>query len=266
MKIDGIKIAVVGGDLRQVRLCKLLVADGAELCTFALENYHFDKSLSVCEDMKSAVKSADCVIFPMPFLQQEGLLNAPLAREMQKADELILQIARGTIVLAGMVPDGIREFALKQGIEIIDYLKREELAIMNAAITAEGALQIAMENTSHILEGSRCAVIGYGRIGKALSRRLIALGAKVTVAARKYADFALAQSEGAKIVETTKVETILQTQDIIFNTVPQMVLPREKLLNIAPQALLIELASKPGGAGFILSMRMALWWCVKFCA
>lgn len=250
MEHDKPIVAVVGGDLRQVHLCKLLLKDGFEVRTFALESYHFPVGICACATMEEAVDGACCVIFPMPLLQQEGRLNAPLAAEFQKAEALIACIKPGTAVMAGMVTDAIREFGLRQGIVIHDYLKREELAIMNAAITAEGAIQIAMETTPHTIEGSRCLVIGYGRIGKALTRRLTALGANVTVGARRHSDFAQAKSAGALTVQTSKLEGVLQTQDVIFNTVPQMVLPREKLMFVAPQAIIIDLASNPGGADF----------------
>lgn len=51
--------------------------------------------------------------------------------------------------------------------------------IMNAVPTAEGAIQIAMEQTDVTLHGLPVLVIGHGRIGSLLARRLAALGAKV---------------------------------------------------------------------------------------
>ena len=45
-----------------------------------------------------------------------------------------------------------------------------------------------MEATDRTLHGSRCLIIGYGRIGRLLADRLLSLGAEVTVSARKYGD------------------------------------------------------------------------------
>ncbi len=73
----------------------------------------------------------------------------------------------------------------------------EELAVANAVPTAEGAIQIALEELPITLHGARALVIGYGRLGKALAQRLDGLGARVTVAARSWEALAWAQSRGA---------------------------------------------------------------------
>lgn len=64
-------------------------------------------------------------------------------------------------------------------------MKREELAVLNTIATAEGAIEIAIANTNKILHGSNVLVLGFGRIGKVLARKLAGLSTKVTCAARK---------------------------------------------------------------------------------
>ena len=54
----------------------------------------------------------------------------------------------------------------------------------NAALTAEGALFAAMRAQERALGDCDCLVIGWGRIGRALTEMLVALGARVTVASR----------------------------------------------------------------------------------
>ena len=240
---------VAGGDMRQVRLCSLLHADGHCVSAFALERYRFNGEIKTEQNFQEAAEKADCVIFPMPMLQ-EGRLNAPLAAEEQKAEHLLPLIPKRCVVMAGMVPEGMMETARKDGILLHDYLKREELAVYNASATAEGAIQIAMENTAHTLCGSRCMVIGYGRIGKLLCAKLHGLGAKVVACARKHGDLAIAECSGLESCPFDKMEERLDDMDLIFNTVPAMVLPREKLMKIGSRPFVIDLASKPGGADF----------------
>ena len=60
----------------------------------------------------------------------------------------------------------------------------------NAFPTCEGALQLAMEQTAFTLQNARCLVIGAGRIGMLLARKLYALDAQVAVSARCTRDFA----------------------------------------------------------------------------
>ena len=94
----------------------------------------------------------------------------------------------------------------------------------NAVPTAEGAIQIAMEELPITIHGARALVIGYGRLGRALSQRLAGLGAKVSVAARKFADLAWAESCGYGIEHTGQLEGWLCCYDLVVNTVPARIL------------------------------------------
>ena len=130
---------------------------------------------------------------------------------------------------------------------INDYYEREEVQICNAVPTAEGAIMRAMEETKHTLQGSRCLVVGYGRIGKVLSHRLHGLGADVTVSARKCSDLAWIEAYGYHAVHTGKISEQIGDYDLIFNTVPAMVLDADCLKAAKQSCVLFELASLPGG-------------------
>ena len=105
----------------------------------------------------------------------------------------------------------------------------------------------AIEKTQGTLYGSRCLVVGYGRIGKVLSHRLHHLGADVTVSARKRSDLAWGEVYGYRTVHTEKIVDRIGDYDLIFNTVPSMVLDAACLKEVKQSCILIELASPPGG-------------------
>lgn len=115
-----------------------------------------------------------------------------------------------------------------------------------AVPTAEGALQVAMEHLPVTLRGAECLVLGYGRIGKLLAHRLQGLGARVTVAARKYADLAWAEAYGCRALPISGLSGTLGRMQVIFNTVPSLILDRGLLSEAAPSCLCVELASRPG--------------------
>jgi len=52
-------------------------------------------------------------------------------------------------------------------------------------------------------------------------------------------------------IETEHIGQILPRQELVYNTVPSLVLDREKLELLPPHTLTIDLASKPGGADFL---------------
>ena len=117
----------------------------------------------------------------------------------------------------------------------------------NAVPTAEGAIQIAMEELPITLHEARVLVVGFGRVGRALAPRLQALGARVTVAARRYEQRSLAQSMGLGTERADRLPDWLCGYDLVVNTAPARVLGVEELSALKEGALVIDLASKPGG-------------------
>ena len=134
---------------------------------------------------------------------------------------------------------------------------REELAIANSVPAAEGAIQLAMEELPITISGARCLITGYGRVGQALARLLVALGANVTVAARKFSDLARAQTLGCETLEIQHLENAGDF-DVIFNTVPVLLFSRDILQRMDRSTLLIDLASKPGGVDFTAAAELQL--------
>ena len=84
-----------------------------------------------------------------------------------------------------------------------------------------------MDETDFTIHGSNILVLGYGRIGKSLSRMLKGIGAKVTVVARRRDDLAWIIENGYTPVHLKDLEDILPSQNIIFNTIPHLIMDRK---------------------------------------
>jgi len=72
----------------------------------------------------------------------------------------------------------------------------------------------------------------------------------VYVSARKYEDFAWIEAFGYKCVEYGAIDLYLGEYDVIFNTVPALLLDGGRLENVRPDSVIIDLASNPGGIDF----------------
>lgn len=239
-------LAVVGGDIRQAYLAGLLCADGHTVRTFALERHPIEGCAAV-SDLRSCFTDVQAVILPLPVQHGNAQLNAPLSNTSYPLFDVLDAIPAGTVTLAGSVPFGVHARAVQNNLRLIDYLARDELAIRNAVPTCEGALQLAMEQTVHTIQQSRCLVIGYGRIGALLAQKLHALDAQVTVSARSPRDFARIETQGMQVLDTRQLAGQLTRFDIIFNTVPAPVLGAAELAGMTQPCLIIDLASMPGG-------------------
>ncbi len=249
--------AVIGGDMRQAKLAELLTEDGHLVNAFAVDKLKMEK-VTRKEKLSDAITDADCVILPLPAISSEGVINTPFSGTTLTTRQVFSLISPGQIVCAGKVNAGLRELAEWSGAELYDYFAREELTVANAATTAEGAVQIIMEETSRTLLGAKCLVVGYGRIGKLLAHRLQAMGAEVTVSARKCVDFAWIKAYGYRAENTEKLDGKLSKYDVIINTVPAKILDERKLVQISKRCLCLDLASKPGGIDFQAASRLGI--------
>lgn len=243
------KIAIIGGDLRIVKLAAMLAKDGNEIYVYGLEKSEDIKGITniiQCESIKKAIENVEIVVGPIPFSSNGNTLNMPFSDKDVTIRELMHNINAKVLIAGGISPQ-VYEMANDEYIEIIDIMKREELAVLNTIATAEGTIQVAIENTNKILHGSNVLILGFGRIGKVLARKLAGLSAIVTCAARKDEDFAWIEAYGHKSTNINNLGENLKQYDIIINTVPHIVLTEEKLKFVKDEVLLIDLASNPGG-------------------
>lgn len=253
------KFSVIGGDLRFAEICAILDGMGHSVSPFALE---LADGIDCCTNPGTCVKGADCVLLPLPVCAQHGLLNAPLSAGEYTIEEIFAAIEPRSLVCAGKVDDSTRALAERYGLNLVDYFKREELAVYNAAATAEGALALMMQNTPMTLWRSRVLVVGFGRIGRILAHRLTALGALVTVSSRSCRDTAWCEVLGYGTADTRSLHEVIGDFDVVVNTVPAPVIGEREALAMSPDVFCLDLASKPGGVDFAAAARNgvhALW-------
>ncbi len=240
------RFAILGGDRRMVILCGLLMKDGHNISTFAMEKAELPDEVKKAGCLQSCVYGADCVVLPTP-AEKAGLLFDPKSDEILKMPELIAALWKGQIVCGGKFSTASSAAMVKAGLNTADIMEDSEFVVGNAALTAEGALWELMGGSEKSLWGSRILITGWGRIGKILSLRLMDLGAKVSVAARKAADRAMAEALGIKALSYQELEGVIGDYDFIVNTVPEQVITKAMLCLCDSGAVLLELASPPGG-------------------
>ena len=242
--------SIIGGDLRMIKLAQMLADDGNKVYVFGLEKAEelkAEKNIIFADKLKKAITDeTEVVIGPIPFSSNGINLNTPFSDNEITIRELMHNLNGKILIAGGIVPD-IYELANDEYIEIIDIMKREELAVLNTISTAEGTIEIAIANTNRIIHGSNVLILGFGRIGKVLARKLAGLAANVTCAARKDEDLAWIRAYGHKATNINVLGENLSKYDIIINTVPHLILTKQKLEHVKKDCLLIDLASNPGG-------------------
>ncbi len=247
-------ICVIGGDKRQVYMGLSFIREGFNVVFYGVDDSGIAQD--TYDDMRTAVRSSDCVILPMPLTKDGVALFAPQTGRKIHIDEELCSVIRDKPIFCTN-SRLLRITGDYSHSRVYDYLDREELAVLNAVPTAEGALEIAMRTCQRTINGSSCLVAGYGRIGKVLSKLLSAFGANVTVSARKVDDLTWIRLNGYNPINTSDI-ICAGRYDIIFNTIPAMIFDRETLRKTAKNALVIDLASAPGGVDFDAARKLGI--------
>ncbi len=251
---------VLGGDLRNVKLAGMLADDGNRVYSFGQDRSDEildDGRIEKCTSLKTAMEKAQVIIGPVPFSSNEDFINAPFAHDKIMIDDL-MKTNKAKIFISGSIKDNLRKQLDEKYMEVIDIMKRDDLAILNTIATAEGTIEVAIKNTDKILQGSRVLILGFGRVGKIVANKFSKMSAIVTCAARKVSDLAWIKAYGYNSLNINDMLYDLKEFDIIINTVPQTILRERELKHIDAEALIIDLASNPGGIDGKIAKSMGL--------
>lgn len=224
---------------------KIFSVVGEDARQKAAAEYLAQKGFSVVD--AAEVYRADYILLPMPLdADREALAH-------------ILRAARkGALAFGGRVSPQVAAQALEAGILMVDYYAREELIQLNCVPTAEGCLEILLRELPTTLWESPVGVVGYGRVGQAVAARLAALGSRVTVAARRPGARAQARTQGCRAVSMEELPRLLPGLAAVVNTAPALVLPGELLALTRPGAVVVDLASRPGGVDFAAAAKLGV--------
>lgn len=242
-----LNLSVIGGDLRIVKLIEMLAKENYLIYTYGIENADVLNGLSNVEIVDSLEKlgeKSDIILGSIPFSNSMQEINDPFSDKKIPVEDLLKNI-QGKTLIAGSIGPNTQNLAKQYNVKIIDLLKREELAVLNTISTAEGTIQIAMEETAKTIHGSNILVMGFGRIGKILSKMLDGIGANVYAEARKNEDIAWIKAYGYHAIYLNELKENLSKFDIIINTIPSLILNKEYLSQVRKDTLIIDIASSP---------------------
>ncbi len=246
----GRKISVIGGDLRISKLAIMLAEDDNEISVYGMEKSNEieeNSTITKCDDLEETIDKSDIIIGSVPFLKSDKEMYATFSDKHIFLEDLIKNEHKDKLFIAGSISEKAKNELLKSYGYVIDIMEREELVILNTIATAEGAIEVAINNTDKILHGSKVLVLGFGRVGKVVARNFHELSTKVSVAARKTTDLAWIEAFGYDAININSLREDLENFDMIINTVPQMIITKNVMKYMKKDVLLIDLASRPGG-------------------
>jgi dipicolinate synthase subunit A len=240
--------AVVGGDARLAYAVQTFICAGWQVQQYRVPVLPGVEAGELCESVEEALDGASIVLGPAPFRAPDG----------QLAEELGEHIAKGQTLIAGGLPQALKERCAERCVPAHDLLEREDYTVLGAIATAEGAIAEAIMRSGGTIHLSDCLILGYGRCAKPLAKKLMGLDARVVVAVRRWEAACAAIADGCEVLDFTMLPRHIFRFAYIFNTIPAMVLDGALLGGVSPESTIIDIAAAPGGLDSALVEELGL--------
>lgn len=228
---------VIGGNAAQLELSKIL--SQTKSTAYIPDGAAFEKQAD-------KISRSDLVFLPLPISKNGSDIFATGAKI--SLESVKLRLKDGSVVLGGSFGESFKGWLKFREFEFFDFYADEAFKTYNAALTAQAALRLILENSDDAIFSKKVLLTGFGNVSKALARLLKAVGADVYIAARSQAQRSLAFCCGYKTLELCDMGRVLYIFDFIVNTVASNIFSYKNVTTIKDDALFVELASKPFGA------------------
>jgi len=239
-------------------MIKCLADRGYELSVLT-EDHIEHPNITCYTDLKKVVDNKKVVIAPMSSTDKNGILKATFVKnKVQLTKEFFQLLKKDSLFLIGIAKPKVKKIMEDELIQYIELARLDDLAIMNAIPTAEGAIKIAIEESDKTIFGSKILTYGLGKVGLSLAWRLKALGAESYAVTRDKAAVARGIDLGLKMITYNQLEEHLPVMEIIFNTVPKKIVNSDSISLMNKDTLIIDLASSPGGIDFKAADQMGI--------
>ncbi|WP_328701074.1 dipicolinic acid synthetase subunit A [Aquibacillus kalidii] len=247
------QIAVLGGDARYLEMINTLTQFNdidIHLVGFDQLNQGFTGAKQVdIDDLDQS--NLDAIILPIPGTDDKGLVDPVFSdKKFTISRDWLEGLPSHCIVFSGIANQYLINSTKDTGLKLIPLMNRNDVAIYNSIPTVEGTIMIAIQNTDFTIHSSNVIVLGLGRVGLSTARAFSALGANVFVGSRSKEDVARATEMGLTGFHMEELSAYTSNCDILINTVPALVVTEDVIKPMKANALIIDLASKPGGTDF----------------
>ncbi|HEX4755276.1 MAG TPA: dipicolinate synthase subunit DpsA [Candidatus Dormibacteraeota bacterium] len=241
------RVAVLGGDGREVHIAERLAHDGHEAVRYGQASGE-PNGVRVAIELPDAVAGAEWLILPSPGLDGD-VVYAPDAPEPIVLGRGLLErsaLSTGGIVLGRSNPT-LDTLASAMDVNLFQLKDDLGLATRLSTGVAEGVIRLLIELTKRILREHRIVVVGYGVTGAVILDYLVAARCAPVVTTRHPKALERARQCGAIPVAYEERVAAMGEADIIVNTVPSIdAVPRNAFAALRDR-IVVDIASPPGG-------------------
>ena len=164
--------------------------------------------------------------------------------------DTINNLEDNSIFFSRGLSNDLLELTKSKRLKHFEYMDDEAFVVKNAFLTAEGALSYIIQNTDASIRHMPVLILGYGRVGKSLTKILRDNDANVSVATDDEIEYAMASTFANNACSLNEISINIDKYQAIINTVPKIILKGDILKLINKSCFILDLASKPGGVDF----------------
>ena len=171
-------------------------------------------------------------------------------------DHIFKNLKKDCILLTLIHNDYLEELSNEYHFHYCALLDKEEFIRKNSILTAEGLISYLIVHRRYPIYHSCITVLGYGHCAQPIIQYLKAMGAKVTVAVRnkKWKD----NIESLGCCFCYLKDVVLSQVDILINTIPSIIIEKEKLDLAKKDILIVDIASYPYGIDHHYALSIGL--------
>jgi dipicolinate synthase subunit A len=156
-------------------------------------------------------------------------------------------VPEGAWLFGRGINDKVKEMCRARNITYRNILENETFIVKNAYLTAEGALAYVILNTESTIRQMPVLVMGYGRVGKSVTKLLKDNYSIVSVATDDPTEYAIASIFSDNVYTLEGGKEHISEFSAVINTVPKLILEEDTLRHADQSCFFLDLASAPGG-------------------
>lgn len=253
-------VLMLGGDARYLEVLSTLAKNEVTVYAVGFDNMNFNSPYIIKTDVDSVdLTIVNAITLPVAGTNDNGKIETTYGhKSIYLTEEILTQTPELCTIYSGTANSFLNNLIKTVDRKLVTLFSRDDIAILNSIPTAEGTLKIAIENTDYTIHGSSIIVLGFGRVGMTIARLFSSVGAYVTVAVRDATDSARIREMGLSSIHISQLTDTIHEQDICINTVPHLVLNESVISCMHPSAVIIDIASAPGGTDFSYAKKKGI--------
>ncbi|GAE91565.1 dipicolinate synthase subunit A [Gracilibacillus boraciitolerans JCM 21714] len=246
-------IVIIGGDARYLPLIQTLNKKSdihIQILGFDLVEQSYTGVMQSSIDNLDT-SNLDGVVLPITGIDDQGYIDTMFSNQrIQLTNKWFQSLPQNCFVFTGISNKTLDEYTSSRGLTLIRLMDRDDVAIYNSIPTAEGAIMLAIKHTDITIHHANVFILGFGRVGETTANAFAGLGANVSIVSINEADLARIYERSWQGYSFKQIGNVIEKCQILINTVPSQVVNRSLLEKMNNQAIIIDLASKPGGGRF----------------